>query len=270
MARGKTLGRRVERVMSETAVHRPAPVVSLLLIALLLVPVGGLAAGVWAAQDRVVEPLVVRFQVTGQPIPPPAQSVPTQQPAVSRQNVTPAAVEARAQVGETANFLAQWSGREVPYIISPAEHAAFATLKSDEEREVFIETFWRLRDPTPGTVDNEFRNEYYRRIVLANEQFTTRTGVPGWQTDRGRILVLHGQPDEIERHAIGGTYMRDIEKGGARTNTFPFERWRYRHIDNIGNNVILEFVDSSMNGEYHLEFDPAAKDGLIQVPAPPR
>ena len=58
---------------------------------------------------------------------------------------------------------------------------------------------------------------------------------------------------------MGGTYLRDIEEGGGRTSTFPFERWRYRHIESIGNKLILEFVDSSMSGEYRLEFDPAAE-----------
>ena len=165
---------------------------------------------------------------------------------------------------EAGNVLKNWPRDEVPYIIDPEENAAFKGLKTDEERENFIEQFWLRRDPSPDTIDNEFRDEYYKRIVLANEKFTS--GIPGWKTDRGRILIMHGEPDEVETHAMGGTYLRDIEEGGGRTSTFPFERWRYRHIESIGNNVILEFVDSSMSGEYRLEFDPAAKDALLHVP----
>ena len=172
--------------------------------------------------------------------------------------------EQARQKEEAGNYLKKWPQNEVPYIIDPEEQAAFNRLKTDEEREQFIEAFWLRRDPTPDSVDNEFRDEYYRRIVLANERYTS--GIPGWKTDRGRILIMHGEPDEVERHAMGGTYIRDIEEGGGRTSTFPFERWRYRHIDAIGNNVILEFVDSTMSGEYRLEFDPAAKDALLHVP----
>ena len=181
----------------------------------------------------------------------------------NRQNNDKAREQAR-QKEEAGNVLKNWPRDEVPYIIDPEENAAFKGLKTDEERENFIEQFWLRRDPSPDTIDNEFRDEYYKRIVLANEKFTS--GIPGWKTDRGRILIMHGEPDEVETHAMGGTYLRDIEEGGGRTSTFPFERWRYRYVEGIGNNVILEFVDSSMSGEYRLEFDPAAKDALLHVP----
>jgi GWxTD domain-containing protein len=171
--------------------------------------------------------------------------------------------EAR-QKEEAGNYLKKWPSTEVPYIIDPQEQAAFNKLKTDEEREQFIEAFWLRRDPNPETVDNEYRDEYYHRIQLANERYTS--GIPGWKTDRGRILIMHGEPDEVERHAMGGTLIRELDEGGGRTSTFPFEKWRYRHIDSIGNNVILEFVDSSMSGEYRLEFDPSAKDALLHVP----
>lgn len=168
------------------------------------------------------------------------------------------------QKEEGGNYLRKWTQDEVPYIINSEEEDAFKKLKTDEEREQFIEQFWLRRDPSPETFDNEYREEYYRRIVQANEKFTS--GIPGWKTDRGRIYIMHGPPDEVETHAMGGTYIRDIEEGGGRTNTFPFERWRYRNVEGMGNNIILEFVDSSMSGEYRLEFDPSAKDALLHVP----
>jgi GWxTD domain-containing protein len=168
------------------------------------------------------------------------------------------------QKEEGGNYLKKWPQEEVPYIINSEEEDAFKKLKTDEEREQFIEQFWLRRDPSPETFDNEYREEYYRRIVQANEKFTS--GIPGWKTDRGRIYITHGPPDEVETHAMGGTYIRDIEEGGGRTNTFPFERWRYRNIEGMGNNIILEFVDSSMSGEYRLTFDPAEKDALLHVP----
>jgi len=174
------------------------------------------------------------------------------------------AKEQARQKEEGGNYLKNWPSQEVPYIIDPEEMQAWKGLKTDEEREQFIEAFWLRRDPTPDTVDNEFRDEYYRRIVLANERYTS--GIPGWKTDRGRILIMHGEPDEVQTHAMGGTFYRPVEEGGGNTSTFPFEVWRYRHLDNVGENVELEFVDTSMSGEYKLTFDPSEKDALLHVP----
>jgi len=172
--------------------------------------------------------------------------------------------EQARQKEESGNYLKKWPEEMVPYIIDPEEEKAFKGLKTDEERENFIEQFWLRRDPTPESPDNEYKDDYFRRIQMANERYAS--GIPGWRTDRGRILIMHGEPDEIETHAMGGTYLRPTEEGGGRTSTFPFEKWRYRHIDNIGPEVILEFVDTTMSGEYRLTFDPAEKDALLHVP----
>src|SRR5262249_21281807 len=112
--------------------------------------------------------------------------------------------------------------------------------------------------------DNEFKEDHYARIAYANERFAS--GIPGWKTDRGRIYILHGKPDEIESHPSGGTYDRPIEEGGGTTSTYPFEIWRYRYIEGMGNEISLQFVDTSMSGEYHLTIDPGEKDALLHVP----
>jgi GWxTD domain-containing protein len=158
----------------------------------------------------------------------------------------------------------KWLEEEVPYIISDEEKAAFKKLGTDDEREQFIETFWERRNPNPGSPDNEFKEEYYRRIAYANERYSS--GIPGWKTDRGRIYIMYGPPDEIEAHSSGGAYERPMNEGGGSTSTYPFERWRYRYIENIGENIELEFVDPTMTGEYHLTFDPGEKDALLHVP----
>src|SRR6201997_1907331 len=158
----------------------------------------------------------------------------------------------------------KWLDEDVAYIITNEERAAYKALKTDEEREQFIEQFWLRRDPTPDTVENEFKEDHYERIAYANERFAS--GIPGWKTDRGRIYILYGKPDEIESHPSGGTYDRPIEEGGGTTSTFPFEIWRYRYIEGIGNEVLLEFVDPSMSGEYHMTIDPSEKDALLHVP----
>ena len=158
----------------------------------------------------------------------------------------------------------KWLSEEVPYIITEQERAAFKKLDTDAEREDFIEKFWERRNPHPGSPENEFKEEYYRRIAYANEHYASR--IPGWKTDRGRIYIMYGPPDEVDSHPKGGSYQRPDSEGGGETFTFPFERWRYRNIDGIGNNIILEFVDADRNGEYHLTMDPLEKDALLHVP----
>ena len=158
----------------------------------------------------------------------------------------------------------KWLNEDVRWIISGEEEAAFKQLSNDEERDQFIEQFWLRRDPTPDTVENEYKEEHYRRIAYANEHFAA--GKQGWRTDRGRIYIAYGPPDEIESHASGGLYNRSIEEGGGSTSTYPFEKWRYRYIEGIGNEVILEFVDQCMCNEYRLTMDPNEKDALQNTP----
>ncbi len=158
----------------------------------------------------------------------------------------------------------KWLEEEVPYIITNEERQAFRKFSTDEERETFIENFWERRNPNPGSPENEFKEEYYRRIAYTNEHYAS--GIPGWKTDRGRIYIMYGPADEVDSHPSGGTYQRPPEEGGGQTSTYPFERWRYRYIDGIGNNVELEFVDPTMTGEFHLTIDPGEKDALLHVP----
>jgi GWxTD domain-containing protein len=158
----------------------------------------------------------------------------------------------------------KWLDEEVPYIITNEERATFKNLTTDDEREQFIEAFWERRNPNPGSPENEFKEEYYRRIAYANEHYAS--GIPGWRTDRGRIYIMYGPADEVDSHPSGGSYNRPPEEGGGTTSTYPFEQWRYRYIDGIGTNIILEFVDPTMTGEYHLTIDPGEKDALLHVP----
>jgi len=176
----------------------------------------------------------------------------------------PKNVQRSRELESASRALRKWLDEDVSYVITNEERTAFKALKTDEEREQFIEQFWLRRDPTPDTVDNEFKEEHYARIAYANERFAS--GIPGWKTDRGRIYIIWGKPDEIESHPSGGTYDRPIEEGGGQTSTFPFEVWRYRYIEGIGNEVLLEFVDPSMSGEYRMTIDPNEKDALLHVP----
>jgi GWxTD domain-containing protein len=158
----------------------------------------------------------------------------------------------------------KWLSEDVAWIITDEERQAFKQLSNDEERDNFIEAFWQRRDPTPDTEENEFKEEHYRRIEYANEHYAA--GIPGWKTDRGRMYIMYGPPDENDSHPSGGTYERPMEEGGGETSTFPFEDWRYRYIEGIGQEVIIEFVDTCMCGDYHMTLDRGEKDALQHTP----
>ena len=157
---------------------------------------------------------------------------------------------AKALKVELSKTYKKWLAEDVAWIITDEERSAFMQLSNDEERDQFIEAFWQRRDPTPDTEENEFKEEHYRRIAYANEHYAA--GIPGWKTDRGRIYIVFGPADEVESHPSGGSYERPMEEGGGETSTFPFEQWRYRYIEGIGQEVIIEFVDSCMCGDYHM------------------
>jgi len=189
--------------------------------------------------------------------PPPPQTLTKEQRKEQKQ-------KARKTLKELDSQYKQWLNEDVIYIISPEERNAFLQLDTNEEREQFIEQFWLRRSSNPDLPDNDFKEEHYRRIAYANEHFAS--GIPGWKTDRGRLYIMWGPADEVESHPSGGTYDRPMEEGGGSTTTYPWETWRWRYLEGIGENVIIEFVDPSGSGEYHMTMDPSEKDALLHVP----
>jgi GWxTD domain-containing protein len=170
----------------------------------------------------------------------------------------------RELMKELAPAYKKWLNEDVVYIITPEERQAFLRLSTNEEREQFVESFWARRNPDPDSPENTFKEEHYRRIAYANEHFSS--GIPGWKTDRGRIYIMWGKPDELEAHDGGGMYTRPMNEGGGETSTYPFEHWRYRYLEGIGEDVELEFVDPTMSGEFKLTMDPSEKDALLYMP----
>src|SRR5919199_1614520 len=178
----------------------------------------------------------------------------SQDPMERQRNVKP----------ELKKVYKDWLEKDVTYIITDDERKAFKKLQTDEEREAFIEEFWRRRDPDPDTEENEYKEQYYERIAFANEHFAS--GIPGWKTDRGRIYIMYGPPDEKESHPAGGSYEREPYEGGGQTSTYPFERWFYRYIEGVGSGIEIEFVDPTGSGEYRMARSPDEKDALLYVP----
>ena len=253
-ATGGNLMKRVHRLMQQPEGPRVAvPLVS----AMVLLATATVALAAWQSQTQTQTP-------TKTQTPPPAAQ--QQQPAqhlveplphgfveTMPQTATPPA--ARPQLDTPYR---RWLTEDVAYIITDSERTAYKQLTTDGERDQFIEEFWLRRDPTSATPANEFKEEHYRRIAYANEQYSA--SIPGWKTDRGRIYITYGPPDEIDAHTSGGLYVLPQEQGGATVTTYPFQQWRYQHIDGIGNDVIVEFVDRTRTGEYRLTMDPKEKE----------
>jgi GWxTD domain-containing protein len=158
----------------------------------------------------------------------------------------------------------KWLDEDVRWIITDEELSAFKKLQNNAERDTFIEGFWQRRDPTPDTAENEYKEEHYRRIAYANEHYAA--GMPGWRTDRGRIYIMYGPPTSVDSHPMGGPYQRSAEEGGGQTETFPFEVWRYRYLEGIGQEIEIEFVDDCGCGAYEMTLDRSKKDALLHVP----
>jgi GWxTD domain-containing protein len=161
---------------------------------------------------------------------------------------------------EPATIFKEWPKTDVSLIISDPERKAYEKLATDDEREQFIQAFWRRRDPDPDTEENEFKEQHYERIAYANEHYAS--GKAGWLTDRGRIYVKFGKPDEIESHPTGGSYQQASYEGGRSITTYPFEKWLYRYIPGVGSGIEIEFVDPTGSGEYRLARGPNDKNAF--------
>ncbi|HSW40201.1 MAG TPA: GWxTD domain-containing protein [Acidobacteriota bacterium] len=162
-----------------------------------------------------------------------------------------------------AQYYKNWLEEDVVYIITDEERQFFRQLSNDEEREAFIEQFWHRRNPNPRSPFNIFKEEHYRRIAYANQHFAS--GIAGWRTDRGRIYIIWGEPDQKTTH-MGGFYERPFREGGGTTAVYPFETWWYRHLEGVGDDIEIEFVDRTGSNEFRLAMDREEKDALINVP----
>jgi GWxTD domain-containing protein len=148
-------------------------------------------------------------------------------------------------------FYRAWLQQDVVWIITDEERSAFKLLQNDEERDQFVEAFWARRNPTPDSFDNAYKDEHYRRIVYANGHFGS--AIPGWKSDRGRFYTMYGPPDEVESYA---TRTQD-KTPGVDPSSYPLDVWHYRYLEGIGEDVVLEFVDTCQCGEYNMPMTPA-------------
>jgi len=206
-------------------------------------------------------PAVVAVQpAIASPIPPASQQDNQRQ---DRNNRNQKAPSQRQLFNELATPYKSWLNEDIVYLITDEERRAFLQLSTNEEREQFIEQFWQRRNPNPDSTDNAVKEEHYRRIAYANEHFAS--GFQGWKSDRGRIYIMYGAPDSKETHSQGETWFRPPSEGGGQTKTLAYETWTYNYIEGLGNNVVLEFVDTTGTGEFRFTTDPSEKDALTHV-----
>lgn len=196
--------------------------------------------------------------------PPQERPAPSSQQSDQKQDANKKKQSDKQVLKELATPYKKWLSEDVVYIITDAERKAFLQLQTNEEREQFIEEFWQRRNPDPDSVDNPVKEEHYRRIAYTNEHYAS--GIAGWRTDRGRIYIMYGKPDDLESHTQGETWNRPLDQGGGQTQTYAYEDWTYHYIEGIGENVELEFVDPSGTGEFRLTTDPSEKDAMLYVP----
>jgi GWxTD domain-containing protein len=252
MAKETNVEKRMQQILDETRKMPPAfgprGWMTLLLCSL---PLGYFASAVQLApaQTRTVVPVVEPSRAADrvpQPTEKPVQIA--QRRRDTGQQVSPPAGPASPTAPALASLetpYQKWLDEEVVYFISTDERRAFNRLTTDDERQQFITQFWLRRDPTPGTPENEFKEEAYRRIAFTNAHFSA--AIPGWKTDRGEIYIKYGPPDGLDAHS-------------ATQTTYPYETWTYRYLEGTGTNVGLEFVDPTMTGRYHLTRDPTEKN----------
>jgi GWxTD domain-containing protein len=267
-ATGGDLVKRIRRLLAIPEGPRAGMTPVLSVVVLTITPVGVVAA--WQTKPAVSVPVPTVSSVPAVPLvqgPLKSSQTPVKIAQSQAQRVVRSAELQDAPPITKPSPYNMWLQQDVAYIITDEERAVYKNLQTDEEREHFIEQFWQRRDPTPGTDYNEFKAEHYRRIAYANEQFTFHD-LPGWKTDRGRIYIRYGAPDEKESHPSGGSYTRPTNQGGGVTTTYPFEQWWFRWIQGVGNDVIVEFVDPTMTGEYRMTMDPSEKDALRLMKPP--
>jgi len=272
LGKSQPLRRRFERIMSIQCIRAPklATAGMLMMFALALVLLPGVEPPILAqniipavAHDRTMNPAALETATVLQNVDKSSKSE-NRSPEQGRKRNQDRPQS--SQETTSSDYYRKWLDEDVVYIITSEEMERFLALKTNEERDFFIEQFWARRSPDPRSSNNFFKAEHYSRIAYANEHFAS--AIPGWRTDRGRIYILYGKPDDIESHPNGGAYKRPFNEGGGTATTHPFEKWRYRHIDGVGDDIEIEFVDKSMKGEYRMAMSPNEKESLVNVSTP--
>lgn len=149
----------------------------------------------------------------------------------------------------------RWLDEDSRYLITDQERSDFEKLTTNEQRDKFIANFWESRNPNPGSGENTFKKEHYRRLAYANQRFAAKAA--GYITDRGHIYILYGPPDERESHPA--STQPNLPPDACPTVRYRSDIWRYNFIPGLGRNVFFDFVDKCDCGEFQLIHDPTKR-----------
>ena len=152
-----------------------------------------------------------------------------------------AAPPGKPDVKNLPPFYKKWLTEEVVYIISPKEREVFLQLSTDRERDLFINAFWKARNPEPDSLTNKFKDEHYRRIDYTNKFFGRGLAAGGWRSDMGRVYIILGEPKQILR------YENDSQ-------LYPLIIWFYEGMSeyNLPNAFNVVFFKEYGAGDYRL------------------
>ena len=123
----------------------------------------------------------------------------------------------------------KWIKEEVALLVLPEEKAEFEKLKTNEDKDRFIELFWAKRDPSPGSKNNEFRDEWLARLEYVNKTYASGVGPKGWRSDMGKVYLFFGPPVQVQGGATG---VRPESAGGSQMEA-PAETWLYQPMPDL-------------------------------------
>src|SRR5262245_10195337 len=166
------------------------------------------------------------------------------------------------------DLIKRWADGPVRYLMTSKEDSLVRGMKSVPELARFISEFWARRDPTPGTFENEFRRMYWERVLEADRSFRDST-TPGWMTDRGKIFIVLGRPDDVQTDE-NPRFSAGLSKGvAAMTDTTGhhrgIERWTYRRTRSM--TADTEFIVAFVKDEA-LDWKLSTDPDLIQPTFP--
>jgi len=162
------------------------------------------------------------------------------------------AVQNAASISAVPAKYQKWLYEEIPYIITPKEKQVFLQLKTDKERDIFIQSFWKERDSNPVTPENEFKAEHYRRLDFVNRTFGS-VATPGWKTDEGRFYIILGDAHPTFVGTIKLRVFEGLKEGSSPARSITSSYLKYMLAASIPSDAALEAEQNQIRKTFNLK-----------------